>query len=190
MFVWFPTWWSPNPCSTPGSAAYQAGATWTIEGDLEKCFDRLPHGVILTCLRKRIKDERFIDLIRKMLQAGVIEKGRYQHTYSGTPQGGLASPIISNIVLHEFDVWMEQRWKANPPPQTRQECRARSNPEYNHYTSNLQRWRRQLHGRIPWDIKLLMAYAPRSKRLSLPGNACRRHYPGGRSLTVAMPTTI
>jgi RNA-directed DNA polymerase len=40
---------------------YQAGATWTIEGDLEKCFDRLPHGVILTCLRKRIKDERFID---------------------------------------------------------------------------------------------------------------------------------
>ncbi len=71
------------------ATAYRSGATWTIEGDLVKCFDELPHGVILQCLRKRIKDERFIDLIRQMLQAGVMEDWRYERTYSGTPQGGL-----------------------------------------------------------------------------------------------------
>jgi RNA-directed DNA polymerase len=81
---------------------YRAGATWVIEGDLEKCFDSIPHGVILNCLRNRIKDERFIDLIRHMLQAGIMEEGSLLPTYSGTPQGGLASPILSNIVGRLF----------------------------------------------------------------------------------------
>ena len=71
--------------------AYRAGATWIIEGDLVKCFDSIPHGVILNALRKRIKDERFVDLVRKMLTAGVKEEGQFQPTYSGTPQGGLAA---------------------------------------------------------------------------------------------------
>ena len=95
--------------------AYRSGVSWIVEGDLEKCFDSLPHAVILTCLRKRIKDERFIDLIRQMLQAGVMEDGRYGRTYSGAPQGGLCSPILMNIVLHEFDIWMEETWNANAP---------------------------------------------------------------------------
>src|SRR5919201_321601 len=129
--------------------AYQAGATWIIEGDLVKCFDSIPHGVILTCLRKRIKDERFIDLIRQMLQAGVIEEGSYTRTYSGTPQGGLASPILSNVVLHEFDCWMEDQWQANPPPLTARQQNARVNPEYACHKRNLARWRAQLAGRIP-----------------------------------------
>jgi len=53
-------------------SAYRAGATWIIEGDITDCFGSLPHQVILNCLRKRIQDERFIDLIRKLLQAGVM----------------------------------------------------------------------------------------------------------------------
>jgi len=89
--------------------SYRTGATWVIEGDLVKCFDSIPHGVILNCLRKRIKDERFIDLIRQMLQAGIMEDGHYAATYSGTPQGGLASPILANIVLHELDWWLDTR---------------------------------------------------------------------------------
>lgn len=124
--------------------AYRTGATWVLEGDLVKCFDRLPHSVILTCLRKRIKDERFIDLIRRMLKAGVMEDFRYQRTYSGTPQGGPASPILANIVLHELDCWMEDHWHANaPPPHTRE------NPEYARIKRNLYRWGAQLHGRLP-----------------------------------------
>jgi len=101
--------------------AYRGGVTWVIEGDLVKCFDSIPHGVILNCLRKRIKDERFIDLIRQMLKAGVMEEGGFMPTYSGTPQGGLASPILSNIVLHEFDCWLEDHWKANPPRLSRKQ---------------------------------------------------------------------
>jgi RNA-directed DNA polymerase len=62
--------------------AYASGATWVVEGDLVKCFDSIPHAVILNCLRKRIKDERFIDLIRQMLQAGVMEQGQVRATYS------------------------------------------------------------------------------------------------------------
>jgi len=129
--------------------AYRGGVTWVIEGDLVKCFDSIPHGVILNCLRKRIKDERFIDLIRQMLKAGVMEEGGCMPTYSGTPQGGLASPILSNIVLHEFDCWLEDHWKANPPRLSRQQQDARATPEYARHKRNLVRWRAQLAGRIP-----------------------------------------
>jgi group II intron reverse transcriptase/maturase len=129
--------------------AYRAGATWIIEGDLVKCFDSIPHGVILNALRKRIKDERFIDLVRKMLTAGVMEEGQFQPTYSGTPQGGLASPILSNVVLHAFDSWLEDHWQANPPRLTAQQQHTRANREYARHKRNLVRWRAQLHGRLP-----------------------------------------
>jgi RNA-directed DNA polymerase len=66
----------------------QAGATWLIEGDGVKCFESFPHGVILHCLRKRIKDERFLGLVRTMRTAGVMEEGEGRPTDSGTPQGG------------------------------------------------------------------------------------------------------
>jgi group II intron reverse transcriptase/maturase len=128
---------------------YQAGATWIIEGDLVKCFDSFPHGVILNCLRKRIKDERFLGLVRTMLTAGVMEEGEWLPTYSGTPQGGIASPILSNVVLHELDCWMEDHWHANPPPLTPKQQYTRANPEYARHKRNLVRWRAQLHGRIP-----------------------------------------
>jgi group II intron reverse transcriptase/maturase len=129
--------------------AYRAGATWVIEGDLVKCFDSLSHQVILNCLRKRIKDERFIDLIRRMLQAGVMEDLRYERSYSGTPQGGLCSPILTNVVLHEFDGWMEDHWQANPPSPTPKQQRARMNPERARIQQNLNRWRAKLNGRKP-----------------------------------------
>ena len=129
--------------------AYQAGATWIIEGDLVQGFDSIPHGVILQCLRKRIKDERFIDLGRTMLTAGVMEDGTFLPTYSGTPQGGLASPILSNVVLPEFDCWLEEHWQANPSPLTAQQQHARANREYVRHKRNLVRWRAQLHGRLP-----------------------------------------
>ncbi len=115
--------------------AYRSGVTWIVEGDGERCFDSLPHAVILACLCQRIKDERFIDLIRRLLQAGMMEEGQYQRTDSGAPQGGLCSPILINIVLHEFDCGMEEHWQANPPvPQ-------RPHPEYARLKRNLVRWR-------------------------------------------------
>jgi hypothetical protein len=84
-----------------------------------------------------------------MLRAGVFEDGRVERTSSGTPQGGLASPILSNIVLHEFDCWMEDHWHANPAPETAQQRQARTNLEYKRHTEHLRRWRAQLAGRRP-----------------------------------------
>lgn len=127
------------------STSYRGGATWIIEGDITNCFGSIPHQVILNCLRKRIKDERFIDLIRKMLQAGVMEAGKYAPTYSGTPQGGIVSPILANIVLHELDAWLEGQG-INPPPETVAEQNARSNPLYTQPYYRNQTIRRYLDG--------------------------------------------
>jgi group II intron reverse transcriptase/maturase len=129
--------------------AYRSGATWIIEGDISNCFGSIPHHVILNCLRKRIRDERFIDLVRKMLQAEVMEEGQYTPTYSGTPQGGIVSPILANIVLHELDCWIESQWGANPPPQSPREQNARSNPEYMRLHYRINDLRRYLDGKRP-----------------------------------------
>jgi group II intron reverse transcriptase/maturase len=131
------------------ASAYRSGAKWVIEGDITDCFGSIPHQVILNCLRKRIKDERFIDLIRKMLQAGVMEAGNLAPTYSGTPQGGIASPILANIVLHELDVWLETQLGANPPSQTADEMKARRNPEYKRIQNRIAKIRVYLDGIRP-----------------------------------------
>lgn len=133
----------------PAATAYRAGGKWIVEGDLADCFGSIPHHVLLNCLRKRIRDERFIDVIRRMLQAGVMESGNYHRTYSGTPQGGIASPILANVVLHELDTWMEAELDANPPAQTYQELNARKNPEYQRLSNRISDLRRYLDGKRP-----------------------------------------
>jgi group II intron reverse transcriptase/maturase len=133
----------------PTATAYRAGATWIIEGDLADCFGSIPHQVILNCLRKRISDERFIDLIRRMLQAGIMETGKYQPTHSGTPQGGVASPILANVVLHELHSWLETQFGANPPAQTDKQLAARRNPEYKRLSYRMTDLRRYLDGKRP-----------------------------------------
>jgi RNA-directed DNA polymerase len=153
--------------------AYRAGATWIIEGDLVHCFDAIPHHVIVQCLRKRIKDERFIDLVRQMLTAGVMEEGTFLPTYSGTPQGGLASPVLCNVVLHELDCWMEEHWQANPAPLTPKQQYARANPEYVRHKRNLVRWRAQLRGQIP-----LGRQTPEGLQIKIKhALTCRKHLP-------------
>lgn len=68
------------------------GTTWFIEGDISGCFDTIDHAVLLSILRERIKDNRFLGLIDGLLRAGYLEEWRYHKTYSGTPQGGIVSP--------------------------------------------------------------------------------------------------
>ncbi|MBP3039263.1 group II intron reverse transcriptase/maturase [Bacillaceae bacterium Marseille-Q3522] len=79
------------------------GVNWFIEGDIKGFFDNIDHHTLINVLRKRIKDDKFIRLIWKFLKAGYIEDWRFHKTYSGTPQGGIASPILANIYLNEFD---------------------------------------------------------------------------------------
>ncbi len=81
---------------------------WFIEGDIEGFFDNINHDVLIGILKERIADERFIRLIRKFLKAGYIENWVFHKTYSGTPQGGIISPILANIYLDKLDKYMRE----------------------------------------------------------------------------------
>jgi group II intron reverse transcriptase/maturase len=83
------------------------GTTWFIEGDVSDCFGSLDHSVMLSILSERIRDGRFLRLIGNMLSAGYLEDWRWNATLSGAPQGGVASPILSNIYLHKLDNYVE-----------------------------------------------------------------------------------
>lgn len=83
------------------------GANWFIEGDIKGCFDNINHQILIEILRKRIKDDRFIRLIWKFLKSGYMENWIYHNTFSGTPQGGIVSPLLANIYMNEFDTYIE-----------------------------------------------------------------------------------
>jgi RNA-directed DNA polymerase len=82
------------------------GCKWLIEVDVRGFFDNIDHDVLLALLKKRIDDDKFIALIEGMLKAGYMEDWVYGRTYSGTPQGGVVSPLLANIYLHELDQFM------------------------------------------------------------------------------------
>ena len=84
------------------------GVKWFIDIDIHGYFDNINHEILMELLKKKIEDTQFLDLIRDMLQAGYVEDWQFHKTYSGTPQGGILSPILANIYLHEFDQFMEQ----------------------------------------------------------------------------------
>lgn len=84
------------------------GAKWWIEGDIEGFFDNIDHHTLINILREKIKDEKFIRLIYKFLRAGYLEEWKYHKTISGTPQGGIISPILANIYLDKLDRYIEE----------------------------------------------------------------------------------
>lgn len=84
------------------------GAKWFIEGDIKGFFDNIDHDILVGILRERISDDRFIRLIRKFLKAGYVEDWTFHNTYSGTPQGGIVSPILANIYLDKLDKYVKE----------------------------------------------------------------------------------
>lgn len=84
------------------------GITWFIEGDIKGCFDNIDHEVLIAILGKKVKDSKFLNIIRQFLKAGYVENWEYNKTYSGTPQGGICSPILANIYLNELDNKFEE----------------------------------------------------------------------------------
>lgn len=84
------------------------GTKWFIEGDIKGFFDNINHEVLINILKERIADERFIRLVRKFLNAGYVEDWVFHKTYSGTPQGGIISPILANIYLDKFDNYIQE----------------------------------------------------------------------------------
>lgn len=116
---------------------------WVIEGDIDGCFDNIPHGRLIGRLRRRIADEKVLQLIWRFLDAGYMEGWKYHKTYSGTPQGGVLSPLLANAFLHQLDEYMVDELKANRI-QTKRESISRRNPEYKRLENKLGRLRRKL----------------------------------------------
>ncbi|MBY0097161.1 group II intron reverse transcriptase/maturase, partial [Mesobacillus maritimus] len=85
------------------------GYRWVVDIDLEKFFDKVNHDRLMRILSHRIKDPKVLQLIRRYLQSGVMEKGLVSPNTEGTPQGGPLSPLLSNIVLDELDKELEKR---------------------------------------------------------------------------------
>ena len=83
--------------------------TWIIEGDVKACFDEISHEAILGCLREKVMDNRFLALIHRLLKAGVNIDGVVHPTEKGVPQGGIVSPLLSNMVLNKLDWFTPSR---------------------------------------------------------------------------------
>jgi group II intron reverse transcriptase/maturase len=115
------------------------GTTWFIEGDISDCFGALDHQVLLSTLAEKIHDNRFLRLLRNMLKAGYLEDWVWNATHSGAPQGGVVSPILSNIYLDRLDRFVETMLQTE---YTRGERRQR-NPAYSEVENAIKRARRR-----------------------------------------------
>jgi group II intron reverse transcriptase/maturase len=115
------------------------GTTWFIEGDIRDCFGSLDQEILLRILAEKIHDQRFLRLMRNMLRAGYLEDWEYHETLSGCPQGGVISPVLSNIYLHKLDEYAERELT----PEYTQGERRRSNPEYKRKEDQKKRARKR-----------------------------------------------
>lgn len=104
---------------------HSTGAVWAIEGDIKGFFDNINHKTLLKTLKRKIDDGRLLELIRRFLEAGYIENDIKYNTYSGTPQGGIISPLLANIYLHELDVFVSELCK-----EYNKGTQKKRNPEY------------------------------------------------------------
>ncbi|MBP7331207.1 MAG: group II intron reverse transcriptase domain-containing protein [Firmicutes bacterium] len=95
------------------------GVRWFVEGDIKGCFDNIDHKTLVKLVNRKIKDARFIQLLWKFLKVGYLEDWKYNKTFSGTPQGGIISPILANIYLHELDMYVAELAKEFKKPRDR-----------------------------------------------------------------------
>ena len=113
--------------------------TWFIEGDIKGCFDNINHDTLLNILKRDIHDGRLIQLIERFLKAGYMDDWEYHKTYSGTPQGDILSPLLSNIYLNEMDRYMEDELI----PQYSRGERRRAYPAYKSISQKIEKARKR-----------------------------------------------
>src|SRR5438876_8867173 len=116
-----------------------SGTTWFIEGDIRDCFGSLDQEILVGILAEKIHDQRFLRLVRNMLRAGYLEDWQYHETLSGCPQGGVVSPVLSNIYLDKLDKFVE---RVLIPQYTKGHLR-KGNLEYRRRNDQRQRARRR-----------------------------------------------
>ncbi len=115
------------------------GTRWFIEGDIKGCFDNINHEVLIRCIQKKIKDARLMKLIHKFLKAGYLDDFVYHNTYSGCPQGGIISPILANIYLHELDLYVAELSKGFQKP-----YKSRITAEYSRLSGRMTRVKQKI----------------------------------------------
>jgi RNA-directed DNA polymerase len=110
---------------------------WTIEGDITGCFDHVQHQTLIRLMKRRIQDDKLVGLIWQMLKAGVMEEGLFKKTEEGTPQGGVVSPLLANIYLHELDMWFHKNYTGlNYNEKNRRRRRKEGNAFYVRYADD------------------------------------------------------
>ena len=132
------------------------GTTWFIEGDIAGCFDNIDHKVLLEILGEDIPDNRFLRLVSNLLRAGYLEDWKLNATHSGTPQGGVVSPILANVYLDRLDRFVEG---VLLPAYNRGKKR-RKNPEYRRTLSQIDRLRKTGHGKEAASLRPLLRSLP------------------------------
>jgi RNA-directed DNA polymerase len=133
-----------RPCSygfRPGRRAQDAiaevhhlashGYEWVLDGDITACFDELSHSAMLERVRERITDRRVLGLVKAFLKAGILtEDGAVRDTVTGTPQGGILSPLLSNLALSVLDEHIVEHGQAGAPSWVRERRRRQGHPNY------------------------------------------------------------
>lgn len=118
------------------------GVKWLVEVDISDFFGNIDHDVLLNLLKKRIDDADFLKLVQRMLTAGCMDQGTFIPTFSGTPQGGVISPLLANVVLHELDEFMAGMKGAFDKGERRQ-----PHAEYQRLTIEIRKKRLQINTR-------------------------------------------
>lgn len=102
---------------------------WVFEGDIEACFDEIDHTALMGRVRRRVRDKRVLGWVKAFLRAGILtEEGLNRGTYTGTPQGGILSPLLANIALSVLDEHFARKWEALGPEWTRAKRRQAGEP--------------------------------------------------------------
>jgi RNA-directed DNA polymerase len=110
---------------------------WVIEGDIISYVDTIPHRKLMKAVKKRIADRDIRNLLWKFLRAGVMVKGHLEDTLTGTPQGGIISPLLANLYLHELDRYMESNYlNFSPSQKFTRRARGKSNFLYVRYADD------------------------------------------------------
>lgn len=140
------------------------GARWFIEGDISKCFDEIDHDTLISILRRRIKDEKFIRLIYKALKAGYLNQWSVpQNCIVGTPQGSVVSPILCNIFMNEFDTFVLDKLT----PEYNRGTRRKQPVEYTRLKART-RWLRKKYARTKNPLDLQKAEESRKQSQAMP----------------------
>ena len=132
------------------------GVRWFVEGDIKGCFDNIDHAVLLSVLGEKIHDKRFLRLLKYLLKAGYLEDWKYGRTLSGTPQGGVVSPILSNIYLDRLDKYVET---VLIPAHTQGTARRR-NPTWNALRSHREYHQKVGHHKLAEQLRKQMQRLP------------------------------